>query len=152
MRRKAVLIIAAAAALAAVVVVVTAGAFAGASGRSDQPGDGGFVSCLASHGVRVPSDDPAAVKQWLSDRQNYPVVQAALDACAPGDQQAGGTESEPTPAALVACLERHVSDVPSDVKENPDALKPWLAEAMKQPGVRAAVDACAGGPPPNGQK
>jgi hypothetical protein len=147
MKRKALLIVAAAA--VAAIVVVTAGAFAGTSGKSNQPGDGGFVSCLASHGVQVPSDDPAAMKRWLSDRQNDPAVQAALQACAgPAD----GTQPGPTPAELVACLERHGIEVPSDVKQNPDALKPWLVGAMDQPSVSTAVDACAGGPAPNGQK
>jgi hypothetical protein len=149
MRRKAFLTIAAAAAVAAIVVLTT-GAFGGTAGRStdrpaataatagrsDQPGDGGLGSCLASHGVQVPSNDPVAVKRWLSDRQNDPAVQAALQACA-GPQEAG-----PTPAELVACLEQHGVDVPSDVKENPDALKPWLVEAMQQPSVKAAVEAC----------
>jgi hypothetical protein len=138
MKRQALLAIAAAAAIAAIVVVTT-GAFggtAGKAGRSDQPGDGGLVSCLASHGVQVPSNDPVAVKRWLSDRQSDPAVQAALQACA-GPQEPG-----PTPAELVACLERHGVDVPNDVKENPDALKPWLVEAMQQPSVKAAVEAC----------
>jgi hypothetical protein len=135
MKRKALLVVVAAAALVAIVVLTT-GAFAGTSGRSDQPGDGGLVSCLASHGVQVPGNDPVAVKRWLSDRQNDPAVQAALDACA-GPQEPG-----PTPAELVACLEQHGVDVPSDVKENPDVLKPWLVEAMQQPSVKAAVEAC----------
>ena len=83
MKRRALLIIAAAAVVAAIVVLAT-GAFAGTAGRSDQPGDGfaAFVSCLASHRVQAPSDDPAAVKRWLADRQSDPVVQAALEACA----------------------------------------------------------------------
>jgi hypothetical protein len=150
MKRKALLVIPAAAAVAAIVVLTT-GAFGGTAGRSDQPGDGfaAFTSCLASHGVQVPSDDPPAVKRWLSDRQNDPAVQAALQACAgPPD----GTEPGPTPAALVACLERHGVDVPSDVKENPDALKPWLHGAMQQPSVSAALEECTGRPAPNGQK
>jgi hypothetical protein len=159
MKRKALLVLAAAAAVAGIVVLTT-GAVAGTGGRSDQPGDGltAFISCLASHGVQIPSDDPAAVKRWLGERsQDDPMVQAALYACAGtadtgGGKEPDGTESGPTPAALVACLERHRVDVPSDVKETPDALKPWLVEAMKQPSVRAAIDACAGGPAPNGQK
>jgi len=153
MKRKAILVIAAAAAVAAIVVLAT-GAFAGTSGRSDQPD--AFVSCLASHGVQVPSDDPAVVKRWLGERsQDDPVVQAALEACAGAADTGGGDEEDvsgPTPAELVACLEQHRVDVPSDVKGNPDALKPWLVEAMKQPSVSAALDACAGGPAPNGQK
>jgi len=159
MKRKALLAFAAAGAIT-VIVVLTTGAFAGASGRSDQPGDGNaaFISCLASHGVQIPSDDPAAVKQWLGERsQDDPAVQAALDACAGsadtgGGDEGNGTEPGPTPAELVACLERHRVDVPSDVKQNPDALKPWLVEAMQDPSVSAAVDACTGGPAPNGQK
>ena len=162
MKRKALLAIAAAGAVATIVVLTT-GASAGTPGRSDQPDNGfaAFISCLASHGVQVPSDDPAAVKQWLGEHsQDDPVVQAALDACAgtaeTGSGKTGGgdgtDESGPTPAELVACLEQHRVDVPIDVKQNPDALKPWLVEAMKQPSVSAAVDACAGGPPPNGQK
>jgi hypothetical protein len=149
MKRKALLAFAAAGAVAAIVVLTT-GAFggtagrstdrpagaAGTAGRSDQPGDGGLVSCLASHGIQVPSNDPGAVKRWLSDRQNDPAVQAALQACA-GPQEPG-----PTPAELVACLEQHGVDVPSDVKQNPDALKPWLHGAMQQPSVKAALDAC----------
>src|SRR5207248_4767080 len=101
MKRKALLVIAAAAAVAAIVVLTT-GAFAGSAGRSDQPGDG-FTSCLASHGVQVPSDDPAAVKQWLADHESDPAVQAALKACGGGDEKGGGTG--PSPAALVDCLE-----------------------------------------------
>ena len=164
MKRTALLAVAAAAAVAGIVVLTT-GAFAGTSGRSDQQDDGfaALISCLASHGVQVPSDDPAAVKQWLGERsQDDPVVQAALEACAGpadtggskkgGGNESNGTELGPTPAELVACLERHRVDVPSDVKQTPDALKPWLVEAMQQPSVRAAVDDCTGGPPPNGQK
>jgi hypothetical protein len=151
MKRKALLVIAAAAAVAGIVVLTT-GAFAGTAGRSDQPGDGfaAFISCLASHGVQVPSDDPAVVKPWLGDRQSDPAVKAALQACA--GNEADRTESGPTPAALVACLERHGVDVPSDAKETPGALKQWLGGAMDQPGVSAAVDECTGGPAPNGQK
>ena len=81
MKRKALLAIAAAAAVAAVVVLTTT-AFGGTGAPSDQSGDGfaTFISCLASHGVQVPSDDPAAVKQWLGQRsQDDPVVQAALE-------------------------------------------------------------------------
>jgi hypothetical protein len=153
MKRKAFLVIAAAAAVAAVVVLTT-GAFGGTAGRSDQPGDGfaAFISCLASHGVQVPSDDPAAVKQWLGDHESVPGVQAALKACAGGDEQAGGTESGPTPAMQAACLERHGVDVPSDAKETPAAFKQWLHAAIEQPSVRAALDECAGGPAPKGQK
>ncbi len=154
MKRKAFLTIAAAAAVAAVVVLTT-GAFGGTAGRSDQPSDrfAAFISCLASHGVQVPSDDPVKVKQWLADRQSDPAVQAALQACGAGDDTQGdGTEPGPTPAELVACLERHDVDVPCDVKENPDALKPWLVGVIDQPSVRAAVDDCTGSPPPNGQK
>jgi hypothetical protein len=147
MKRKALLVIAAAAAVAAVVVLTT-GAFAGSTLRSDRPGDeAGLVSCLASQGVQVPNDDPAGVKQWLADHQSDPAVEAALQACQPSD----GTEDISTPAALVTCLEQHGVDVPSNVKQTPDGLKPWLVEAMKQPGVSAALDACTGGPPPNGQ-
>jgi hypothetical protein len=159
MRRKALLAIAAAAAVAAVVVLTTT-AFGGTGAASDQSGDGfaTFISCLASHGVQVPSDDPATVKQWLGQRsQDDPVVQATLEPCAGaadtgGGNEHNGTEPGPTPAELVACLERHRVDVPSDVKQTPDALKPWLVEAMQQPSVRAAVDDCAGGSPSNGQK
>jgi hypothetical protein len=152
MKRKALLAIAAAAAVAAIVVLTT-GAFAGTSGRWDQPGDGStaFTSCLASHGVQVPSDDPAAVKQWLGDHESDPGVQAALKACAGGDEK-GGTESGPTPAALVACLEQHGVDVPSDVRETPGAIKQWLVTAMKQQSVSAALDECVGGTAPKGQK
>ena len=158
MKRKALLVVAVAAAVAAI-VMLTMGASGGTAGRSDQPGEGfaGFISCLASHGVQVPSDDPAAVKQWLGERsQDDPAVQAAIEACAPADgggskPGGGSTEPGPTPAELVACLERHRVDVPSDVKQAPDALKPWLAGAMQQPNVRAALDDCTGGPPPNGQ-
>jgi hypothetical protein len=146
MKRKALLAFAAAGAITAIVVLTT-GAFAGSSGRSDQPGDGNaaFISCLASHGVQVPSDDPAAVKRWLGDHQSDPAVQAALDACAPPN---GGSKSDvsgvsgPTPAELVACLERHGVDVPSDAKQDAGALKQWLHGAMQQPSVKAALDAC----------
>jgi hypothetical protein len=161
MKRKALLAIAAAAAVAAIVVLTTT-AFGGTGAPSDQSGDGfaAFISCLASHGVQVPSDDPAAVKQWLGQRsQDDPVVQAALNACAGGaDTGAGktgggnGTEAGPTPAELVACLERHRVDVPSGVKEAPDTLKPWLVGVMDQPSVSSAVEDCTGGPPPDGQK
>jgi hypothetical protein len=143
MKRKAVLVIAATAATTAIVVLTT-GALAGTATRSDQPGD--LVSCLASHGVQVPSDDPAGVKQWLADHQSDPAVRAALRPCQPPD----GTGASPTPAALITCLEQHGVDVPGDVKENPDALKPWLVEAIKQPSVSAAFDACTGRPRPNG--
>jgi hypothetical protein len=95
--------------------------------------------------VQVPSD-PAGVKQWLADHESDPSVQAALGACQPPD----GTRPGPTPAALAACLEQHGVDVPSNVKENPDALKPWLVEAVKQPAVSVALDACTGGSPPSG--
>ena len=148
MKRKALLVIAAAAAVAAIVVLTT-GAFAGSAGRSDQPGDG-FTSCLASHGVQVPSDDPAAVKRWLADHESDPAVQAALKACGGGDEKGGGTG--PSPAALVACLEQHGVDVPSDAKETPGALKQWLASVREQPSVSAALDECVGSSAPNGQK
>jgi hypothetical protein len=161
MKRKALLAIAAAAAVAAIVVLTTT-AFGGTGAPSDQSGDGfaAFISCLASHGVQVPSDDPATVKQWLGQRsQDDPVVQAALNACAGGADTGGGktgggngTEAGPTPAELVACLERHRVDVPSGVKEAPDTLKPWLVGVMDQPSVSSAVEDCTGGPPPDGQK
>jgi len=158
MKRKALIVIAAAAAVAAIVVLTT-GATAGTASHSDEPGDGfaAFIACLASHGVQVPSDDPASVKPWLGDHQSDPAVKAALEACAgpanPGASKgAGGTEPGPTPAALVACLEQHGVDVPSDVKDAPDTLKPWLAGALQQPSVKAAVDACTGGPAPDGTK
>jgi hypothetical protein len=161
MKRKALLAIAAAAAVAAIVVLTTT-AFGGTGAPSDQSGDGfaAFIPCLASHGVQVPSDDPAAVKQWLGQRsQDDPVVQAALNACAGGADTGGGktgggngTEAGPTPAELVACLERHRVDVPSGVKEAPDTLKPWLVGVMDQPSVSSAVEDCTGGPPPDGQK
>jgi hypothetical protein len=156
MKRKAVLITAAMAAVAAIVVLTT-GAFAGTASRSDQPPDGfaAFISCLASHGVQVPSGDPAAVKPWLADHQSDPKVQAALEACAGtantgAGKQPGGTEPGTTADALVACLERHGVDVPSDAKQTPGALKPWLIGAMQQPSVKAALDDCTGGPPPSG--
>ena len=164
MKRKALLAFAAAGAITAIVVLTT-GAFAGPSVRSDQPGDGNaaFISCLASHGVQVPSDDPTTLKQWLGEHsQDDPAVQAALGACAGGADTGGGktgganagngTEPGPTPAELVACLERHRVDVPTGVKEAPDTLKPWLVGVIDQPSVRAAVDDCTGGPPPNGEK
>jgi hypothetical protein len=161
MKRKALLAIAAAAAVAAVVVLTTT-AFGGTGAPSDQSGGGfaTFISCLASHGVQVPSDDPAAVKQWLGQRsQNDPVVQAALNACAGAADTGGGktgggngTEAGPTPTELVACLERHRVDVPSGVKEAPDTLKQWLVGVMDQPSVSSAVEDCTGGPPANGQK
>jgi hypothetical protein len=145
MKRKALLAFAAAGAITAIVVLST-GAFAGPSGRSDQPGDGiaGLISCLASHGVQVPSDDPTAVKRWLGDHQSDPDVKAALDACAPADDSSNEGVSGPTPAELVACLEQHGVDVPSDVKDatDPGAIKEWLHGAMQQPSVKAALDAC----------
>jgi hypothetical protein len=146
MKRKTLLGIAAAAAIAAVVVLTT-GALAGTSGKSDQPSDDGraLVSCLALHGVQVPTDDPAGVKQWLGDHQSDPAVQAALDACQSPD------DAGPTPAELVACLEQHGVDVPDEVKANPEALKPWLVEAAKQPSFSATLDACAGGSQSDGQ-
>jgi hypothetical protein len=147
MKRKALLLFAAAAAVVAIVVLAT-GAFAGTAGRSDQSGNGAFVSCLASHGVQVPSDDPTALKQWLADHQSDPAVQAALQACAPQDD----TDTGPTPAALVTCLEQHGVDVPNDVKENPDRLKSWLAGAMHQASVKAAVDDCTGSSRSDGPK
>jgi hypothetical protein len=89
------------------------------------------------------------------------VVQAALEACAGGADTGGGktgggnerngTEPGPTPAELVACLERHRVDVPSGVKEAPDTLKQWLVGVMDQPSVSSAVEDCTGTPPPNGQ-
>jgi hypothetical protein len=156
MKRKGLLVIAAAAAVAAIIVLST-GAFAGTSGttgRPDQPrGFDTFVSCLSSHGVQVPTDDPAKVKEWLADRQSDPAVQAALQACgAADDTQGDGTEPGPTPAELVACLEQHGVDVPSDVKEAPDELKQWLVGVLDQPSVRAAVDACASSSGSNGKK
>jgi hypothetical protein len=149
MKRKALLVVAAAAGVAAIVMVTT-GAFAGTSGRSDQPGDGNaaFISCLASHGVQVPSDDPAAVKRWLGDHQSDPAVQAALQACAPPDD----TGTDLTPAELAVCLEHHGVDVPSDAKQDPGALKQWLHEAMQQQSVSAALNECTSGSAPNGQK
>jgi hypothetical protein len=143
MKRKALLAFAAAAAVAAIVVLTT-GAFAGTAGRSDQPGDGNaaFISCLASHGVQVPNDDPGAVKRWLGDHQGDPAVQAALQACAPADGGSNADVSGPTPAELAACLEQHGVDVPSDAKDAPGALKQWLHGAMQQPSVKAALDAC----------
>jgi hypothetical protein len=158
MTRKAILITAAAAAVAAIVVVTT-GISSRTAGRSDQPGDDGFaafISCLASHGVQVPSDDPAAVKPWLADHRSDPTVQAALETCAGPDntgvgKKAGGAEQGPSLADLVACLERHGVDVPSDAR-TPDALKPWLSGVLQQPTVKAALDDCTGGSPPSGQK
>jgi hypothetical protein len=88
------------------------------------------------------------VKRWLADRQSDPAVQTALEACTKPD----GTGTDLTPAALVACLERHGVDVPSDAKQDPGALKQWLAGAMQQPSVSTALDACTGGPAPNGKK
>lgn len=148
MKRKTLLVIAAAAGIAAIVVWTT-GAFAGTAGHSDHQSDGpgDLVSCLASHGVQVPSDDPAGLKQWLAEHQSDPAVQAALDACA--DLDPGGTDS--TPAELIACLEQHSVDVPSDVKQDPGGFKRWLAGAIVQPTVQSAVNDCTGGPPPSGQ-
>jgi hypothetical protein len=148
MKRKAILAFAAAGAITAIVVLTT-GAFAGTSGRSDQPGDGAsaLVSCLASHGVQVPSNDPAAVKQWLADHQSDPGVQAALQACTQPDN----TGTDLTPAQLVACLEQHGVGVPSDAKQDPGALKQWLAGAIDQPTVKTALDECTSGPAPNGK-
>lgn len=139
MTRKELLVIAAAAAVAAIVVLAT-GAFAGTAGRSGQPGDtAGLVSCLASHGVQVAGNDPVDVKQWLADHQSDPPVQAALQVCQPSDR----TDDSSTPAVLVTCLEQHGVGVPSEVKESPDALKPWLVESTTpQPGVSAALDVC----------
>jgi hypothetical protein len=152
MKRKTLVVVAAVAALAALVVLTT-GAGAGTAGRSDQPGDGfaAFVSCLASHGVQVPSDDPVAVKEWLADRyESDPAVRSALEACAqvaykkaegkkPGDARPG-----PTAAQLVSCLEQHGVDVPGDAEASPVALKRWLSGALDQPSVRAALDVCVG--------
>jgi hypothetical protein len=148
MKRKALLAIAAAVVVAAIVVLTT-GAFAGRAGRSDQPGDGAaaLVSCLASHGVQVPSNDPAAVKQWLADHESDPAVQAALRACTQPDR----TDAGPTPAELLPCLEQHGVDVPSDAKQDPRALKQWLASVVDQPSVKAALDECTSGPAPNGK-
>jgi len=144
MKRKALLASAAAGAITTIVVLTT-GAFAGTSGRSDQPGDGNaaLISCLASHGVQVPSNDPGAVKRWLGDHQSDPEVHAALDACAP-DWGSNAGVSGPTPAELAACLEQHGVDVPNDVKDSPapGAIKEWLHGAMQQPTVKAALDAC----------
>jgi anti-sigma factor RsiW len=156
MKRKAILIAVAAAAAAAIVVLST-GAVAGTGGPSDQPPDfAAFVSCLSAHRVQVPSDDPAAVKPWLGDHQSDPAVQGALQACAPAytagrGKPSGGAEPAPTAGDLVACLEQHGVDVPSDVKQTPDALKPWLAGAVQQPTVQAALDECAAGPGQNGK-
>jgi hypothetical protein len=144
MKRKALVAFAAAGAITAIVVLTT-GAFAGSSGRSGPPpGDGtaALVSCLASHGVQVPSGDPGAVKRWVGDHQGDPAVQAATDACAPADGGGNADVSGPTPAELAACLEQHGVDVPSDAKEAPGALKQWLHGAMQQPSVKAALDAC----------
>jgi hypothetical protein len=143
MKRKALLAFAAAGAITGIVVLTT-GAFAGSSGRSDEPGDGdaALSSCLASHGVQVPSDDPGAVKHWLGDHQSDPAVHAALDACAVGDENSKAGVSGPTPAELAACLEQHGVNVPSDAKESPGALKQWLHGATQQPSVKAALDAC----------
>jgi hypothetical protein len=144
MKGKAILAFSAAGAITAIVVLTT-GAFAGSSGRSDQPGDGNaaLISCLASHGVQVPSDDPGAVKRWLGDHQSDPAVQAALHACAPDSGSNTGV-SGPTPAELAACLEQHGVDVPNDVKDSPapGAIKQWLHGAIDQPSVKAALDAC----------
>jgi hypothetical protein len=152
MKRTTLLGIAAAAAVAAIVVLTT-GAFGGTSGPSGQPGDD-LTSCLASHGVQVPSGDPLGVKQWLADHQSDPAVQAALQACATegAGSKGKGTEPGPSTAALVACLERHGVDVPSPAKDTPGALKPWLIGVMDQPGVKAALDDCTGGPPPGRKK
>ncbi|HET8752021.1 MAG TPA: hypothetical protein VFM43_05795 [Gaiellaceae bacterium] len=151
MKRKTLLALGAAASIAAIVVLTTT-AFAGTGGgRPAQRGDSSdpFVACLAAHGVQVPSDDPAMVKQWLSQHsQDDPKVQAALAACS--DNGTGGTDS--APADLIACLEQHRVDVPSDVKQDPGAFKQWLVGAMDQPAVRSAVDDCTSGPPPSGQK
>lgn len=154
MKRRTLLGIALAAAVAAIVVLTT-GAFGGTSGRSGQPGDS-FTSCLAAHGVQVPSDDPSTVKQWLADHQSDPAVQAAFAACSSegaGTKGKGkGAEPGPTTAALVACLERHGVDVPSNARDTPAALKPWLVGVMDQPDVKAALDDCTGGPAPGGKK
>lgn len=147
MNRKTALVIAGAA--SAAIALLTTGAFAGTSGRSDQPGvgSGDLVSCLAAHGVQVPTSDPAGVKQWLGEHsQDDPAVRAALNACAGPDT--GGTDS--TPAELIACLEQHRVDVPSNVTQDPSAFKQWLAGANDQPTVQSAVDDCTGGTPPSG--
>ena len=39
----------------------------------------------------------------------------------------------------------------SILEQTPGALKLWLSGAMQQPAVKAALDDCTGGPPPNGQ-
>jgi hypothetical protein len=142
MKRKALLAFAAAGAIMAIVVLTT-GAFAGSSGHSDQPGAGNaaLISCLTSHEVQVPGNDPGAVKRWLGDHQTDTAVHAALDACAPGWGSNAGV-SGPTPAELVACLEQHGVDVPSDAKEAPGAIKQWLHGTIDQPTVKAALDAC----------
>jgi hypothetical protein len=144
MKRKALLAFAAAGAITTIVVLTT-GAFAGTSGRSDQPGDGNaaLISCLASHGVQVPSDDPGAVKRWLGDHQSDPPVHSALDACAPEWGSNTGVSGQ-TPPQLADCLEQHGVDIPNDVKDSPapGAIKQWLHGAMQQPNVKAALDAC----------
>jgi hypothetical protein len=156
MKRTVLLVIASVAAVAAIVVLTT-GAIAGTAGKADQPDDGfsTFISCLAFHGVQVPSNDPVAVKRWLADRyESDSAVKAAVEACAPkaDKKKEERTKSGPTAASLVACLERHQVDVPSDAEETPVALKRWLGEAMEQPSVRAALDACVGGPASTGTK
>jgi hypothetical protein len=145
MKRKALLAFAAAGAITTIVVLAT-GAFAGTSRRSDPPGDSNnaaLVSCLASHGVQVPSNDPGTEKLWLGDHQSDPAVHAALDACAPNFNSNTGVSGS-TPAELAACLVQHGVDVPNDVKDSPapGALKEWLHGAMQQPSVKAAIDAC----------
>jgi hypothetical protein len=152
MKRKTPLGIAIAAAVAAIVVLTTGAAAGtpGRSGRSSQLGDPGatWVSCLASHGVQVPSNDPSVVKPWLANQQNDPAVQAALQACTQPDV----TDTSPTPAELVTCLEQHGIDVPSDAKQDPGALKQWLGGAIDQPSLKAALDECTSSPAPGGQK
>lgn len=158
MKRKALLITAAAAAVAAI-VALTAGIDAGTAHRSNQPGGddlAAFIACMASHGVQVPGGDPSVVKPWVADHQGDPAVRAALEACTGGDDsnggsKTGGSQPGPTTAELVACLEQHGVDVPSDVKQTPDALKPWLVGVMDQPSISSAVEDCTGGPPSNGK-
>jgi RES domain-containing protein len=148
MRRKTLLAIATASAAAAITVLAT-GAFGGTPAKSDQPGDGvtTFVSCLASHGVQVPSQDLGDVKQWLMAKQNDPTVQAAVQACAPSD----AADTGPTQAQVVTCLAQHGVDVPSDVQNDPAAFKQWVAGARTQPNVGAALNTCTGDSATNGQ-
>ena len=147
MKRKTLLAIATASAAAAITVLAT-GAFGGTPTKSDQPGDGvtPFVSCLASHGVQVPSQDLADVKPWLLGQQNDPTVQAAVQACAPSDAADNG----PTQAQIVSCLAQHGVDVPSDDQNDPAAFKHWAAGIRTQPNDNAALNACTGDSAANG--